>query len=71
MEKNYIIPDMDITEFDNDDVITASGTPSWSAPNTPGEEGWGLLLVQITKLSLLYLCDFGVVRCYTIYKHAV
>ena len=40
MEKKYITPDMDITEFEVEDVIEAS-VPDYSEPNTPGEEGWG------------------------------
>ena len=40
MEKKYITPEMEITEFENEDVITTS-PPDYTDPNTPGGEGWG------------------------------
>lgn len=42
MEKKYITPEMEITKFESDDVITVSvSTPDYTDPNTPSSEGWG------------------------------
>lgn len=42
MKKKYAAPEVEIIEFESEDVITTSGgVPDYSAPNTPGKEGWG------------------------------
>jgi len=45
MDKKYVTPEMEITEFLNEDVITTSvtadTTPDYNEPDTPGGEGWG------------------------------
>ena len=42
MKKKYETPEVEITEFESEDVIATSGSvPDYSAPNTPGKEGWG------------------------------
>ena len=34
--------EMEIIVFESEDVIaTSGGVPDYSAPNTPGKEGWG------------------------------
>ncbi len=42
MEKQYLTPEMEITTFEAEDVITTSSNPPvWNDPDTPGGDGWG------------------------------